>query len=102
MKFFTRNIVRAALLITSVMVVSSYALGYVRMANAEKILWGGIPEILKNYFSFCGLLATLGFIVICWYFLYQWDPEAVEKIKWPWQTNAQEQNNGEAENNWSR
>ena len=102
MKFFTRNIVRAALLITSVMVVSSYALGYVRMANAEKILWGGIPEILKKYFSFCGLFATLGFIVICWYFLYQWDPEAVEKIKWPWQTNAQEQNNVQAENNSSQ
>ena len=60
MKIVTRNIVRAALLITSVMVLSSYALGYVRMANAEKILWGGIPEILKNYFFFCGLLATLG------------------------------------------
>ena len=32
------------------------------MANAEKNLWGGIPEIMKNYFSFCGLLATLGFM----------------------------------------
>ena len=102
MKIVSRNIVRIALLITSVMVVSSYALGYLRMANAEKILWGGIPEILKTYFSVWGLLATVGFGTVCWYFLYQWDPEEVEKIKWPWQINAQEQNNGEAENNWSR
>ncbi len=52
------------------------------------------PGYWKLYFSMCVIFATIGFIVIFWFFLHKWDQEAVEKIKWPWQTNVQ---NGEHE-----
>ena len=51
---------------------------------------------LKLYFAICVLFAMIGFITIFWFILNTWDEEAVESIKWLWQINGQNGDQGVA------
>jgi len=80
----TRNFVRLALLITGVLVLISYAVGAIRLESPMD-LWGGVPDSWIPFILVFMVLAVVGFLVFTWFFLIQWDPNAVDTVKWPWQ-----------------
>jgi len=80
----TRNFVRLALLITGILVLVSYAVGAIRMESPMD-LWGGIPNSWIPFILVFMGLAVIGFLVFTWFFLFQWAPEAVDSVVWPWQ-----------------
>ena len=80
----TRNFVRLALLITGILVLVSYAVGAIRMVSPMD-LWGGIPNSWIPFILVFMGLAVIGFLVFTWFFLFQWSPEAVDSVVWPWQ-----------------
>jgi len=84
----TRNFVRLALLITGVLVLISYAVGAIRLESPMD-LWGGVPDSWIPFILVFMGLAVIGFLVFTWFFLIQWDPNAVDTVKWPWQKYEQ-------------
>ena len=48
-------------------------------------LWGGIPNSWIPFILVFMGLAVIGFLVFTWFFLFQWTPEAVDSVVWPWQ-----------------
>jgi len=92
----TRNFVRLALLVTGILVLLSYGIGAVRMESPMD-LWGGIPSSWIPFLLVFMGLAVAGFLVFTWFFLFHWDPNAVDTVQWPWQKN--EQSNEHSEHN---
>ncbi len=86
----TRETIRMMLYILGPLVLTSYVIGIYRMDDPNQ-LWGGIPESWRPFNVVCMFIATAGFLIMWWYFLYQWDAAAVETVQWPW-TNG---NDGE-------
>ena len=78
-----RETIRMMLYILGPMVLVSYVIGVYRMDNPE-LLWGGIPESWQPLNVACMFIATIGFLIMWWHFLYRWDAAAVETVQWPW------------------
>jgi len=84
----TRNFVRLALLITGILILVSYAVGFMRLENPTD-LWGGIPDSWIPFILVFMGFAVIGYIVFCWFFLFHWDPKVVDTVQWPWQKYRQ-------------
>jgi len=78
-----RETIRMTLYVLGPMVLASYVIGVYRMDNPE-LLWGGIPESWQPLNVVCMFIATIGFLIMWWNFLYRWDAAAVETVQWPW------------------
>ena len=62
-------------------------------------LWGGIPNSWIPFILVFMGLAVVGFLVFTWFFLFQWAPEAVDSVVWPWQNYEHQFNEQNSEQN---
>jgi hypothetical protein len=55
-------------------VLGSYAWGFFTHANASTLLWGGVPDWMRPYYSIGMLMAALGYFAFTYYIFFRLDP----------------------------
>lgn len=83
----TRLNLRIFTIILGPIILATYAYGVSKMSNPEK-LWGGIPESWRKFNVICMFISAVGFLIMWWMFLFQWETQSVEALSWPWQSES--------------
>ena len=64
----------AVILIGGLAVLGSYLWGVLARPDAAQILWGGVPEQIRPYYTVNMLLAAAGYFPFTFYILFRLDP----------------------------
>jgi len=62
-------------LIGGIAVLGSYALGILTHPNASQILWGGVPQTIRHFYTAGMLLAAAGYFAFSYFILFRLHPE---------------------------
>jgi len=65
----------AVFLIGGLAVLGSYLWGVLARPDAGQILWGGVPESMRPYYTVNMLLAAAGYFPFTFYILFRLDPD---------------------------
>jgi hypothetical protein len=63
-------------IVGGIAVLGSYALGILTHPNAGQILWAGVPQSIRPFYTAGMLLAALGYFAFTYFILFRLDPQA--------------------------
>jgi hypothetical protein len=59
-------------------VLGSYALSVQAHPNAVDLLWGGVPQALRPFYTACMFIAAAGYFAFTYYILFRLDPPVTQ------------------------
>jgi hypothetical protein len=68
------------------LVLGSYVLGFRAQPNATEVLWGGVPQVLRPFYSTNMFIAAAGYLAFTYFILFRLDPK-VTRITSRWGYN---------------
>ncbi len=62
-------------IVGGIAVLGSYVLGILTHPNASQILWGGVPQSIRPFYTVGMLLAAIGYFAFTYFILFRLDPK---------------------------